>query len=173
MLEEISKDPQALGNVVGAIIGVAGLFVGTFITIMTSFIVRSMDISREERKADADLQRAKKEKEFALKQEIYSVFISELASLENFISKKTAPSSLNNLENFDNEWTRVEIKVDLVASAKVFDLKELLQEELMSLAKQKFTQKDPSKEISLTANYLKNRTALLEAIREDIEISPK
>jgi len=173
MLEEISKDPQALGNVIGAIIGVAGLFVGTFITILTSFIVRSMDISREERKADADLQRAKKEKEFTLKQEIYSVFISELASLENFISKKTAIGNLNNLENFDNEWTRVEIKVDLVASAKIIDLKELLQEELMNLAKQKFTQKDSSKEISLTENYLKNRTALLEAIRADIEISPK
>jgi intracellular sulfur oxidation DsrE/DsrF family protein len=172
MFDVISKDPQALGNVIGALIGVAGLFVGTFITIFTSFIVRSMDIRREERKEDAALERAKKEKAFNLKQEIYSLFISELASLENFLTKKSANTALKNLENFDNEWTRIEIKVDLVASPAVQTLKDHLQEELMNLAKKRFSSKDSAQEITLTDSYMENRTALLQAIREDMEITP-
>ncbi len=173
MFDTILNNPESLGQVIGAIIGVAGLVVGTFITILTSLIIRHMDVKREERKEAADLEKSKKEKAFILKQEIYSDFISELASLENFLTKKNASPGLKTLDTFDNEWTKIEIKVDLVASDKVRELKNLLSEELMNLAKEKFAQKDLSREISLSAAYTGNRTSLLEAIREDMEISPQ
>lgn len=169
--EYIKQDPEALGQVIGAIIGVAGLFVGTFITILTSFIIRHMDIKREERKELVSIRKARKEKEFNLKQEIYSKFISELAAFENFLTKKTSNLSVKNLDNFDNEWTRTEIKVDLVASPKVRQIKDALSEELMNLAEAKFSQKDTSKELTLSEAYMNNRTTLLEAIREDMEIT--
>jgi hypothetical protein len=171
MFDTIINNPEAFGQVVGAIIGVAGLVVGTFITILTSFIIRHMDIRREERREEAHLARSKKEKEFGLKQEIYSAFVSELAALENFISKKGTDPDLKNLENFDSEWTRIEIRVDLVASERVKELKDQLSTELISLARQKFGQKDQSREISLSDSYMSNRSALLEAIREDMEIT--
>lgn len=171
MFDSIQNDPQALSQVIGAIIGVAGLFVGTFITIFTSFIIRRMDIRREERREDAEQERAKKEKQFALQQDIYSHFISELAAFENFLSKKGADLSVKTLENFDNEWTRTEIKVDLVASDAVRELKNSLSKELMELAADKFAQKDSSKEVALSAEYTKNRSALLEAIRQEMEIN--
>jgi len=174
LLDSMLKDPQALGQVIGAIIGVAGLFIGTFITIFTSFIIRNMDIKREERKERADTERARKEKEFSLKQEIYSQFISELATLENFISKKASGKpSLANFENFDNEWTRIEIKVDLISNDQVQALKDALSEELMGLAKERFSSKEVGKEIVLSKEYMKDRTALLEAIRQDMEITQK
>jgi ABC-type lipoprotein release transport system permease subunit len=110
--EYIKQDPEAVGQVIGAIIGVTGLFIGTFITILTSFIVRYMDIKREERKELSSVKKAKKEKEFYLKQEIYSKFISELASFENFLTKKASNLSVKNLDNFDDEWTRTEIRVE-------------------------------------------------------------
>ncbi len=170
MFDSILDNPEALGQVLGAVIGVAGLVVGTFITILTSFLIRHMDIRREERKEYADLERAKKEKTFVLKQEIYSEFISELAALENFLSKKSPALDLKTLETFDNEWTRIEIKVDLVANDQVRELKDRLSQELMSLAKAKFAQKDTTQEVSLSDGYTTNRSALLEAIREDMEI---
>lgn len=170
MFDQITRDPEALGQVLGAVIGVIGLFVGTFITILTSFLIRHMDIRREERKDQAELARAKKEKAFSLKQEIYSHFISELASLENFITKKGGNTSLKTFENFDNEWTRIEIKVDLVSNDQVKNLKDNLSKELMELAEQRFSSKD-TKEMPLSSGYLKNRQALLEAIRQDMEIS--
>jgi hypothetical protein len=169
--EYIKQDPEAVGQVIGAIIGVTGLFIGTFITILTSFIVRYMDIKREERKELSSVKKAKKEKEFYLKQEIYSKFISELASFENFLTKKASNLSVKNLDNFDDEWTRTEIKVELIASPKVSDLKDRLSEELINLAEAKFSQKDSSKELSLSETYMSNRTALLEAIRQDMEIN--
>lgn len=171
MFDTIWNDPQALGQVIGAVIGVAGLIIGTFVTILTSFIIRQMDIRREERRSDAEQQKAKKEKQFALQQEIYSQFISELAAFENFLSKKGGDLSVKTLENFDNEWTRTEIKVDLVASERVRQLKDNLSKELMELASGKFSQKDSSKEVALSAEYTKDRSALLEAIRQDMEIT--
>jgi hypothetical protein len=171
MFDTITANPEAIGEIVGAIIGVTGLVVGTFITILTSLIIRHMDIRREERREEAQLARAKKEKEFGLKQEVYSAFVSELAALENFISKKSSDLELKDLETFDSEWMRIEIRVDLVANAKVKELKDRLETELLSLAKQKFSQKDQSREISLGETYMGNRSALLEAIREDMEIT--
>lgn len=171
MFDSILNNPEALGQVVGALIGVLGLVVGTFITILTSFLVRHMDVRREERKEESYIRRAQKEKEFGLKQEIYSQFVTELATLENFISKKDSDLDLKNLENFDNEWTKVEIKVDLVANDKVTNLKDQLSEELLSLAKKKFSQKDSDQRLSLSNAYTENRSALLEAIREDMEIT--
>jgi hypothetical protein len=169
--EYIKQDPEALGQVIGAVIGVGGLFVGTFITIFTSFIVRHMDIKREERKEIVSMKKAKKEKEFNLKQEIYSKFISELAAFETFLTKKNSNLSVKNIDNFDDEWTRTEIKVDLVATPKVRQLKDTLSEELMNLAEAKFAQKDASKELTLSDTYMEDRTALLDAIREDMEIT--
>lgn len=170
MFDTLLKDPEALGQVVGAIIGVVGLFVGTFITIFTSLVIRQMDIRREERREQAELEKSKKEQAFVLKQEIYSQFISELASLENFISKKASDLALKTLDTFDNEWTRIEIKVDLVASEKVIMLKNALSEELMNLAQKKFSQKDSSQEVKLSDTYTENRSELLEAIRHDMDI---
>jgi len=170
MFDTLLKNPDAMGQIVGAIIGVAGLVIGTFITILTSFIIRNMDIRREERKEAVEIERAKQEKAFALKQEIYSEFISELATIESFLAKKDTSLSLKNLENFDDEWTRIEIKVDLVADEEVRQLKDKLSAELLSLAKQKFAQKDSSKEIILSQGYNTNRSALLEAIRQDMEL---
>ncbi len=174
LIDATMRDPQALGQVVGSIIGVAGLFVGTFITIFTSFIIRNMDIKREQRREETEQARARKEKEFSLKQEIYSQFISELATLENIITKKSAgKSSLTTFENFDNEWTRTEIKVDLISDEHLQQLKNNLSQELMSLAKQRFSAKEGAKEIVLGEEYHKDRTALLEAIRQDMEINQK
>lgn len=167
----IWSDPQALGQVVGAVIGVIGLFVGTFITIFTSFIIRHMDIRRERRREEAEMAKAKKEKQFALQQEIYSQFISELAAFENFLTKKSSGLSVKNLDNFDSEWTRTEIKVDLVASDHVRDLKNKLSDVLMEMAQQKFAQKDANKEMSLSPEYREDRSSLLEAIREEMEIT--
>ena len=171
MFDAILNNPEALGQVIGALIGVAGLVVGTFITILTSFMVRHMDIRREERKEESYVRRAQKEKEFGLKQEIYSQFVTELAALENFISKKESDLDLNNMENFDSEWTKIEIKVDLVANKRVKELKDQLAEELLSLARKKFAQKNAGQELSLSSTYTENRSALLEAIREDMEIT--
>ncbi len=170
MFDQIARDPEALGQVLGAVIGVIGLFVGTFITIFTSFLIRHMDIRREERREQTELSRAKREKAFVLKQEIYSQFISELASLENFITKKANNSNLKTFENFDNEWTRIEIKVDLVSNEEVKELKDNLSKELMELAETRFATKE-AKEMALSPEYLQNKQDLLEAIRQDMEIS--
>ncbi|MGL5831164.1 MAG: hypothetical protein ACRCZE_03380 [Candidatus Altimarinota bacterium] len=169
--QNILNDPEALGQIIGAMIGVTGLFVGTFITIFTSFVIRSMDIKREERKERVMMERARKSKEFKLKQEVYTTFISELASLENFLTKKGDDlSELKDFEKFDREWTRIEIRVDLVASQQVQDLKEKLQKELFSLAKKSFETKG-SESIVLSKAYMLDRSLLLQAIREDMEIT--
>ena len=173
MFEELLKNPDAAGQVIGAVIGVIGLFVGTLITIFTSFFMRSLDIKREERKEQAMQERMRKEKEFNLKQEIYSNFISELAALENFISKQ-GNTSINpeNFEKFDHEWTKIEIKVDLIASKKVYTLKEKMQKELFDLAKKRFASKENAK-LELSSDYMGARQKLLQAIREDMEIFQK
>lgn len=169
--QNILNDPEALGQIIGAMIGVTGLFVGTFITIFTSFVIRSMDIKREERKERVMIERARKSKEFKLKQEVYTTFISELASLENFLTKKSDDlSELKDFEKFDREWTRIEIRVDLVASQQVQDLKEKLQKELFSLAKKSFETKG-NESIILSKAYMLDRSLLLQAIREDMEIT--
>ena len=170
MFDSILKDPSALSQVVGAVIGVIGLIVGTVVTIFTSFIIRHLDVRREERKEAAEQERAKKEKQFALQQEIYSHFISELAAFENFLTKKGSGISAKSLENFDGEWTRTEIKVDLVANEQVRDLKDKLSHELINLAQNKFAQKDAAKEVVLSDEYTADRAALLEAIRDQMEI---
>lgn len=173
IFNSVTSDPEALGQVIGAVIGVLGLFIGTFITIFTSLIIRGMDVRREERRETADLERARKQKEFSLKQEIYSHFISELASLENFITKKSVSGSVKNFENFDNEWTRIEIKVDLVSNENVKALKDDLSQQLMLLAKQRFAGKEGGKEVALSPEYMEKRSELLEAIRQDMEINQK
>ena len=173
MFEELLKNPDAAGQIIGAVIGVIGLFIGTFISIIITLIMRSLDIKREKRSEQTMLKRQKKEKEFNLKQEIYSHFISELATLENLISKQGISSNNpDNFEKFDYEWTKIEIKVDLIANQKVYDLKEKMQEELFELARKKFASKENIK-LQLSSDYMSARQKLLEAIREDMGIFQK
>lgn len=170
MFQDLLKNPDAAGQVIGAVIGVIGLVIGALISIFTTLIMRSLDIKREKRNEKTMLERQRKEKEFNLKQEIYSHFISELATLENFISKQgTTSVNPENFEKFDHEWTKIEIKVDLIANKKVYDLKEKMQEELFALAKTRFSNKENIK-LQLSSDYMNARQKLLEAIREDMGI---
>ncbi len=166
--EYVLRDPEALGQIIGAIIGVTGLFVGTFLTILISLWTRRLDIRREEKKEEIYQRRDKKEKEFQIKRDIYTAFLSELAALESFITRKgDSPSEYKNFDKFDQEWTKVEIKVDLIAPENVRELKDQLQDELFELAQTRFD----GKKVHLTDEYLENRTSLLEAIREEMEIN--
>ena len=148
------RDP----NVIAAIIGVGGLMVGSIITILATYFIRWMDIRREDKREDLIMARNKKEKEYHMKQEIYRIFLGELAHLETFTS--------SDIDAMRREWTKMEVKVDLVASAKVRKTKEMLQEMLYSLSEKNLK----GKSASLTPEYLKTRDELLAAIREDIDI---
>lgn len=145
-------------NIIAAIIGVLGLLVGSGITILATLIFRHMDIRREDRKEETLMRRDKKEKEYQIKQEIYKDFLHELSQLETF--------NFDNLESFKKDWTKTEIKVDLVASPKVRAAKEMLQKELFNIAEKNLK----SGSASLSTNYLRDRDSLLDSIREDIDI---
>ncbi len=166
LLDQLYKDPAAVGQVLGAIIGVVGLFIGTFITIFTTWLMRKHDLKREDKNQVFVLEKDKKEKEFNLKQVIYSEFLSELAHLEKFITKISDHSDLKSMTNFDEAWNRVEIKVDLVAGVEVRKIKDTLQDELMAFAEKRFK----GKPMELSDEYLDNRQNLLDAIRKDINI---
>lgn len=150
----LSTDP----NVIAAIIGVTGLLVGSAVTIFATMLMRWMDIRRENKREDLLIERSKKEKGFQIKQELYKNFLNELAHLESFQYK--------DLDTFKKEWTKTEVKVDLVASENVRNAKEIVQEELMNIAEKNLK----AGSATLSPNYLKNRDALLKAIREDIDI---
>ncbi|MBD3270529.1 hypothetical protein GF376_03300 [Candidatus Peregrinibacteria bacterium] len=166
--EYVLQDPEALGQIIGASIGVIGLFIGTFITIIISLLTRQLDIRREEKKEEIYLRRDKKEKEFSIKREVYTKFIAELAALENFISNQgNHELNIKSLEKFKTEWNKTEIKVDLIAPPPVKELKEKLQNELFEMAENKFADKSSG----LSEEYTTNRDNLLQAIREDMEIN--
>ena len=148
------KDP----NILAAVIGVVGLLVGSFITILATYIMRWMDNRREDKREDLLMLRHKKEKEYQMKQEIYRNFLHELANLETFSQK--------DLDEFKREWNRTEIKVDLIASENVRKLKQAMQNELLTLAETNL--KD--KKSHLSDKFMGVRDELLEAIRQDIDI---
>lgn len=161
------SSPEALSQIIGAIIGLVGMLVGTLISIVITFLIRNLDLKKEKLKEEMSLKKAKADRELEMKEEIYSEFLSELAYLENFLTKKsTTAIPLKDMANFDGEWTKVEIKVDLIANEEVRKLKEPLQTELMTLAEKRFE----GKLIELTSLYTENRDKLLNAIRKDIDI---
>ncbi len=148
------RDP----NILAAVIGVVGLLVGSFITILATYVMRWMDNRREDKREDLLLERSKKEKEYQMKQEIYKNFLHELAELETFTQKSD--------DEFKRQWNRTEIKVDLIASQEVRDLKQQMQNELLTLAEKNIQ----SKSAHLSDEYMTLRDELLEAIRKDIDI---
>lgn len=148
------RDP----NILAAVIGVVGLLVGSFITILATYVMRWMDNRREDKREDLLLERSKKEKEYQMKQEIYKNFLHELAELETFTQKSD--------DEFKRQWNRTEIKVDLIASQEVRDLKQQMQNELLDLAEKNIQ----SKSARLSDEYMNLRDELLEAIRKDIDI---
>jgi hypothetical protein len=148
------RDP----NIMAAGIGVGGLLLGSFITILATYMMRWMDNRREDKREDLLILRNKKEKEYQMKQEIYRHFLNELADLETF--------SMPSLDEFKREWNRTEIKVDLIASEKVREHKQTLQAELLNLAEKNIKEKKSH----LSDKFMTTRDELLEAIREDIDI---
>ncbi len=145
-------------NIAAAIIGVIGLIVGSVIIIVATLVMRRLDIKREDQREDMMLSRYKKEKEYQIKQEIYKNLLNELAEIETFSS--------SDLQTFKRDWTRTEVKVDLIASKRVREAKEILQKELFDMAEKNIK----GKSSVLTPAYLKCRENLLDAIREDIDI---
>ncbi|MCC7197616.1 hypothetical protein IT413_05500, partial [Candidatus Peregrinibacteria bacterium] len=113
-------------NIIAALIGVSGLVVGSLITILASYVMRWMDVRREDKREDLLMERSKKEKEYAIKQDIYRGFLDNLAHIETFQFK--------DLDTFKKEWTKMEIKIDLVASGKVRQAKDAIQAELLDVA---------------------------------------
>jgi hypothetical protein len=148
------KDPTILA----AIIGVIGLLIGSAITIIATFVMYNIEARREDSREEIMNERHRKEKEHLMKQEIYKQFLNDLAHLETFSQK--------NIDNFRREWTKLEVKVDLVASPKVRESKEKLQSALLSLAEKNIK----SGGATLGKEYIASRDALLDAIRKDIDI---
>lgn len=148
------RDP----NVIAALIGVVGLLIGSAITIIATFVMYKIEARREDSREEIMNERHRKEKEHLIKEEIYKQFLNDLAHLETFSQK--------NVDNFKREWTKLEVKVDLVASPKVRDAKEKLQNALLSLAEKNIK----SGAAALNKEYMNSRDALLDAIRKDIDI---
>jgi hypothetical protein len=146
-------------NIVAAIIGVAGLLIGSAITIVATLLMRNLDIRREDRREEMMVERNRKEKAIQIKQEIYKDFLHELAELETFNYK--------DLDSFKKDWIKTEVKVDLVASPKIRQAKETVQNELLNIAEKNIK----SGTANLSQNYFKYRDALLDTIREDIDIA--
>jgi len=153
-VENIFKDP----NILAAVIGVFGLLIGSSITIFATYVMRWMDNMRDDKREDYLIERQKKEKEYHMKQEIYKHFLHELAELEMFNFKDD--------DNFKRAWNRTEMKVDLIASSEVRDVKKEFQDELLAIAKKNI--KDRSAHLS--DSYMVVRDKLLDAIRKDLDI---
>jgi len=145
-------------NIIAAVIGVAGLLIGSIITILATYFMRWMDVRREDRREDLLMERSRREKEFQIKQEIYKNFLNELAQLESFQYK--------DLDSFKRAWTKTEINIDLVASPAVRQAKDIVQSEMLGAAEQNLK----AGSAALNPEYLKNRDILLQAIREDIDV---
>lgn len=151
---ELLSDP----NILAALIGVGGLLVGSLITILATYFIRWMDVRREDKRERLIMKQNKKEKEYQMKQELYRNFLGELAHLETF--------EQDNIDDFRRAWTRMEVKVDLVASPRVRTAKEKLQKDLLDLAEKNLK----AKKTSMSEAYVATRDELLDAIREDIDI---
>ncbi len=153
-------------NIVAALIGVLGLLVGSFLTIGGTYFLRFLDVKREDRREEAFMVRERKEKEFQIKQEIYKNFLTELGLMEGFLLHKAENSSMKDIESFNAEWTKMEIKMNLVCSTKIRTDLDEVQEELINIAKKRFE----GGKADLNHEYLAKRGELLDAIREDIDL---
>lgn len=145
-------------NIIAALIGILGLIIGSIITIFASYFMRWMDVRREDKREDLLIERNKKDKEYEMKQDIYRNFLNELANMETL--------QMKDMDSFMKEWTRMEIKIDLVASSKVRQAKDVIQSEMMNVAETGLKNGTPK----LSPEYMHNRDLLLKAIREDIDI---
>ncbi|MFO0780815.1 MAG: hypothetical protein U0519_02925 [Candidatus Gracilibacteria bacterium] len=153
-------------NIVAAVIGVVGLLVGSFLTIMGTYFLRFLDVRREDKREEAFMVRERKEKEFQIKQEIYKNFLTDLGFMEGFLLNKADAANMKDTESFNAEWTKMEIKMNLVCSAKIRQLLDELQEILVATAKKRFE----GGKVELAGAYLEKRGELLDAIREDIDL---
>lgn len=153
-------------NIVAAVIGVVGLLVGSFLTILGTYFLRYLDVRREDRREELFMVRERKEKEFQMKQEIYKNFLTDLGQIESFLLHKAENANIKDTESFNAEWTKMEIKMNLVCSAQVRQLLDEVQEELVTTAKKRFE----GGKVALEAGYIGKRGELLDAIREDIDL---
>lgn len=148
-------------NIIAAVIGVAGLLIGSIITILATYFIRWMDVRREDKREKMWAEKDRKEKTFRMKQEVYKNFLDELSDLETFAKP--------DLDTFRRELIKTDIKLDLVASDEVRDTNEILKNLLMAIAEKNFK----SKSIALTEEYLAQREVLLKEIRKDIDLNNK
>ena len=148
-------------NIIAAVIGVAGLLIGSIITIFATYFIRWMDVRREDKREKMWAEKERKEKTFRMKQEVYKNFLDELSELETFAKP--------DIDTFRRELIKTDIKLDLVASDEVRDTNEILKNLLMAIAEKNFK----SKSIALTDEYLAQREVLLKEIRKDIDLNNK
>lgn len=146
-------------NIIAAIIGVVGLLMGSFITIVATYFIRWMDIRREDKREKLLMEKNRREKVFQMKQEVYRTFLNELSNLEAFVQPDFA--------TFKRDLTKTDIKLDLIASDKVREINENLKNILLLIAEKNYK----SKSIELSEEYLNQRENLLEAIRSDIDLN--
>ncbi len=152
-----SMDPTILASV----IGVLGIILGSLMTILSETILRHFDLKREDQREAILVERRRKEKEYQIKQELYKVFLGELASLETF--------AYADQSEFQRDWIKTEVKLDLVASPEVRAVKEKIQKEIFALAEKNIG----SKNLTLSPAYFGLRDELLQAIKKDIAIFQK
>lgn len=162
----IAKSTGLDPNIVAAVIGVVGLLVGSFLTILGTYFLRFLDVRREDRREEAFMLRERQEKEFQLKQEIYKNFLTDLGLMEGFLLHKSENAKIKDVESLNAEWTTMEIKMNLVCSPAIRQLLDELQEELLGAAKKRFE----GGKVELGEQYLAKRGELLDAIREDIDL---
>jgi len=156
-VQDVFKDP----NILAAVIGVLGLLFGSFISIFATYIMRWMDNKRDDKREDFLIERQKKEKEYQIKQEIYKHFLHELAELETF--------NLKDVDNFKRAWNKAEMKIDLIASSEVREIKAEFQEELLAISEDNIE----NGTAHLNDEYMELRDRFLDAIRRDLDILQK
>lgn len=153
-------------NIVAAMIGVTGLLIGSLLTIFGTYFLRFLDVKREDKREEFFMMRERKEKEYQIKQEIYKNFLNDLGLIEAFLMHRAENTHIKDIESFNAEWTKIEIKMNLVCTSDMRRLLDSLQEELISLSKKRLE----GNKVELAGEYIEKRDALLDAIREDMDL---
>ena len=153
-------------NILAAVIGVVGLLIGSFLTILGTYFLRFLDVKRENKREELFMVRERKEKEFQIKQEIYKGFLTDMGRIEGFLLNKSDVDNIRDIDSLNAEWTTMEIKMNLVCSKEIRTLLDEVQEEIMTIGKKRFS----GGKVELTGAYLDKRSELLDAIREDIDL---
>ena len=153
-------------NIMAAVIGVVGLLVGSFLTILGTYFLRYLDVKRENQREELFMVRERKEKEFQIKQEIYKGFLTDMGRIEGFLLNKSPVEHLKDIESLNAEWTTMEIKMNLVCSLSIRTLLDEVQEEVLAIGKKRFA----GGKVELGPAYLDKRGELLDAIRKDIDL---